>query len=217
MVMTIAKNETNRIRSRCQDEAQLEKELKIYNRRLQRNGFNQQEANKVTQHNRRNAKKEPEDRFFLSVPFVSNQLNIKIKKLFQQHGLPIHLAHRGKSLSQILRPETEQQKCKLKNCRCPPKLCFRKMVVYEAICGRCSSNYIGCTKRFLHIRVAEHFSRNDSAIKKHATSCMGLGWTFKIIASSRDLVDLRIQEAYLINLKQPSLNNKGELIPMGLL
>lgn len=217
-IMTIAMNETIRIRERCQTEETLKHELELYNKRLMKNGFNRQEARKVTRHSRvyrRTRDVSREDTIFLSVPFISDTLNAKIRKLFARHDIKVTLAHKGKSLKEHLKPPIPPPKCKLSNCHTPKDLCFRKMLVYGMKCNKCNADYIGSTKRHLHTRIKEHLTRDDSAIKRHAGQCMNSNnWSINIITTARDLIDLRIKEAYWIKQRNPKLNGKLELIDL---
>ena len=91
----------------------------------------------------------------------------------------------------------------------------------------CYEKYIGSTTRPLHIREREHFysiknGDNSSALGEHFAECHKTTTMpnvhFKILQHTNgNELRLRIQEAYWIQSKQPSLNRKTEQMGTGFL
>lgn len=45
------------------------------------------------------------------------------------------------------------------------------MTIYQLTCKACGKFYIGSTTRFLHDRVKEHLTNDNSSVKKHLITC----------------------------------------------
>jgi hypothetical protein len=152
--------------------------------------------------------------FYLSIPFIDDITNSRIRKALRNLGHNIHIVHKGRRLSDlvskpILHPPTRNGQCNLTNCLVNSALCFKSKVVYEATCGTCNNSYIGSTKTYLHTRVRQHFQQRNSMIYRHNTVCGGR-WQFRVRAMCRSLQDLRWTEALLIKNEKPQLNARDE-------
>jgi hemolysin-activating ACP:hemolysin acyltransferase len=157
--------------------------------------------------------------FYISLPFINNQTTKRIKQIFSNLGYEIRISHRGRKLYNFINPgnfqaPTRNGQCNLRACRMNNNNCFKSMCVYEAVCNVCGSNYIGSTKKFLHIRVSEHFRQSSSQIYRHNDVCKG-EWSIKVRNTFSSLQDLRWGEAILIKKDNPTLNRREE--GMGLL
>ena len=102
-------------------------------------------------------------------------------------------------------------------------------LVYEYSCalGSASVSYIGCTKRHLFQRVAEHAgcsarSGNPlsqplySSIRNHCNKCtcsISID-KFKILGSTSNDFDLKILESLFIHKKRPQLNDQQSSLPL---
>lgn len=146
--------------------------------------------------------------FYLTLPFISDSIDRKIKKVFKSEHINIRIYRKPRTLRQILRKRRPQQPCQMKNCPLRSDICLRKMVVYEIKCS-CGASYIGSTIRHLHTRVREHYRTPTSAIFKHRLSCQGDLIT-STLCNARDAVDLRLKEAIQISLAKPRLNDREE-------
>jgi hypothetical protein len=152
--------------------------------------------------------------FYLSIPYVDDKTNRDIKKALNGLGHNIRLAHRSPNLNMVLNPPsafipTRNGQCDLKGCRVNSDLCFRSIVIYEAICLKCSGNYIGSTKKYLHTRIAEHFKQSSSQIHRHNATCKSQ-WSFKIRSKFQSIQSMRWGEAILIQKDKPILNKKDD-------
>jgi hypothetical protein len=207
-------NERERILKRCQTDKEKVDEMGKFDQRLKRNGFSDEQLKQIRKKTRRRSQGElsPVNNlgsFFFSVPFVSDSINGRIRKMFKRAGVNVILVHKGRSLKNILQKNTPERKCKIPNCPTPKHICFRHNVVYKMECVGCKATYIGMTTRSLHLRVREHLTRRSSSVKQHETVC-GSQWDVKVIASARSITELQIKEALLINEQKPCLNNRNE-------
>ncbi len=66
------------------------------------------------------------------------------------------------------------------------------------------------TRRHLHTRIREHLAVRTSAIYRHRDKCQPQ-WDVCVLATARDVVDLQMREAVLIQTYRPSLNNREEI------
>jgi len=159
------------------------------------------------------------------IPFISDELNWKIKSAFQSEGIRVRFYHNNKSLRSILTKKSPHQVCTTPTCKFKTTgLCFTNHVVYQVTCNTCHLSYIGSTIRLLHTRLGEHLRDNNSSIFKHIQNCVdetidGLNGKLnvKILAFENDAVNLRIKEAFLIRQRFPRLNSREEMRTMELL
>ena len=146
------------------------------------------------------------------MPFVSDRLNQKVKRIFQQEGLNIIVYSKNKSPRQMLSSKRCDATCSLNACTISdPKLCYQRNVVYEILCSGCNNTYIGSTIRPLHVRIKEHLSTDESSVKRHLATCLGTAQiSVKILSHDNDEKNLRLREAILIMDHKPKLNAKEE-------
>jgi hypothetical protein len=154
--------------------------------------------------------------FYLNIPFINDAVDTSVRRCFKHMGYNIRISHKGVNLNQMLNPTnkappTRNGKCGLRNCRVNNKLCYKSMVVYQAVCDKCLKKYIGSTKKSFHLRVQEHFNHKDSNIYKHDSVCKS-SWSFSIKGYSKSLQDLRWMEAIIIKQNKPELNKKEEMM-----
>ena len=125
----IVANGRERVLMRCQTSEDKEREMKNLDDRLKRNGFSDQEIKTMWRKNR--SKKAGEYvsanddslSFFFSVPFVSDSVNGKLRKLFKKAGIRVTLVHKGRSLRNMLQKTQTQRRCKIPNCATPSPQC----------------------------------------------------------------------------------------------
>jgi hypothetical protein len=206
-------NEWHRITRRCDNNTQLIHQRKQFISKLHRNGFNH--TPNLKKPPLTNVSNEPSQPFYLSIPFVNDELNTKIKKALKPLNLHVRIVHKGKQLQHILtnpdrRPPSRTGKCELNGCTLKNDNCFKKMVVYKVECMKCKLFYIGSTKKFLHTRIKEHNIMKSSSVHQHHTACQG-GWTIHVLKTCRSIPELRITEALMIKDLQPAINKKEEL------
>ena len=200
-------NEIKRITERTTSQAELSKEIKRFEDILICNGY----PNDFIRKNRKMKKNIVRRNLpvhYISLPFVSDSINTKIKRIFWNEGINLRIYHRNRTLRQVLRKQKPQQACTMKNCPLHSPECYRKLVVYQVTCS-CGDTYIGSTKRPLHQRIKEHLRMATSAIFNHRLSCSG-SFSTKVLSSAKDCIDLRIREALFISSRRPTLNGRDE-------
>ena len=157
---------------------------------------------------------------YLTTPYISDNLDLKLKDIFKQEGINVRIVHKSSSLRQALKPKSTPAKCTLKNCTiASTKLCFKKCVVYKITCSKCHSIYIGSTIRHLHDRIKEHTTSSKSSIYKHINTCQCTKETLliSIIDNERDPLNLRLLEAFYIKKNKPTINSREESSELDLL
>ena len=95
-------------------------------------------------------------------------------------------------------------------------------VVYKFQCARCSSSYIGRTRRQFKVGVDEHLGISTrtnrilgapafSAVREHCTDCNHelLRDSFSVVSRAPSVYDLDIHEGLLIARDKPCLNTMG--------
>jgi predicted GIY-YIG superfamily endonuclease len=207
-------NEWNRILRKCKNARQVKKNRLIFISKMVSNGYPMNMIKKWTKTSKPtvcHTNNSNDGIFYLSIPYVNDGVNKAIRKSLAPLGLNIRLSHKSYKLMSWLKPvfKNVNNKCSLTRCKLRNKDCLKSMVVYECKCV-CGASYIGSTERALHIRVKEHHSLHNSAMFQHRLLCDGV-WTTRIIANGKDLTDLRLKEAILINQRHPSLNKKEEV------
>jgi hypothetical protein len=100
------------------------------------------------------------------------------------------------------------------------KKLLRSHVIYRVPCT-CSSNYIGLTKRQLHVRLREHKSVTGVRFSSLAEHSVGsnheIAWDdVEVLASDSDEFNLSYLETLLIAKFKPSLNNRQSSITLNL-
>ena len=104
---------------------------------------------------------------------------------------------------------------------------MRASLVYYFSCVRCTSAYVGMTRRNIYTRVCEHrgvsprtgmrlASPPHSAIREHVEGCgssISLD-NFKILDSTKNETNLKILESLFINSLRPNLNNMQSSHPL---
>ena len=150
---------------------------------------------------------------YFNIPFINDSINNKIRKTFIREGLNVRLSHKTQSLRGALKnKQGPTQTCHKKDCTMENNLCFRRNVIYEIMCDKCSKKYIGSTIRNLHDRISEHFNRDNSSVKRHMKTCKAspVNMQVKILDYERRKGNLRIREAYFIQKEKPAINSKEE-------
>ena len=69
-------------------------------------------------------------------------------------------------------------------------LCLQRNAIYQITWNNCNAQYIGTgTTRFIHDRVREHLTNENSSVKKHISKCQNKdykGIEIKSIAREND-------------------------------
>jgi hypothetical protein len=211
-INSIVRQEWVRIRNRCSDVQTSNKHLIDFENRLYRNKHNVKalKLNSPTTTRGQNFNPGTQQTFFLNIPFVSNDLEQKIRKSIRGLGVKIIISHKASQLKQVLTKPKRHDQCKLPNCRLKNNLCLIKGSVYQVKCNKCHETYIGSTWRHLHIRYKEHLSHRASPIYAHNLRCDGL-MVLSVLAKDNNTQRMRIKEALLIKELKPSLNKKDDL------
>ena len=206
-----ARNEIKRIAERCTKKEDFKKHVSEFERILRRNGYDTKtiETSKCMRQRKVKKVSRSENVFYFQMPFVSDRINNKVRKVFKDYNIPVKIAHRSYTLKQILQKKEEKQNCELKNCTLNNNLCERKNCVYKMKCQRCNDFYIGSTKRKLHQRVREHLTSERSSVFRHRTVCRS---AFDVSIVGVDICErgLRLREAITIQQQRPSINSKEE-------
>ena len=99
--------------------------------------------------------------------------------------------------------------------KCPTPLILKANVVYKYTClCDADTTYISKTKRHLAIRMKEHLTISNSAIKQHIEKCPSCQSAesqfdnFSVIDSGRNDFETTIKEALNIKSSNPSLNKQ---------
>ena len=113
----------------------------------------------------------PPQAFLFHIPFISDRIDYKIRKIFRDHGMPVRSAHRSHTLRQALQKKTEEEKCDLKNSSLNNHLSTKKNCVlcvqndmYEVWSMITDQFYIGSNKRKLQTRIRENLSTDKSSV-----------------------------------------------------
>ena len=147
--------------------------------------------------------------FYLSIPFLGDIIDRKIRTIFKEIGLPVRLAHKARNLRHALN-RTSPTVCTLPGCPINnPLLCNVKFCVYKSLCAGCGHFYYGSSIRPLHVRAKEHLTSSTSSVFNHKTKCKN-PFTFSILSRNADIVKLRAIEAILIRRDAPELNSQIE-------
>ena len=214
MKRNVIKNESVRIQSRCTERADASSNLHAFRDILRENGYPDKSIRILTNDGNRRGRRRPRKQLtepvFLELPFVSDGVDGKIRRIIQKYNLPVRIYHRSRTLRQMLRPKQSEPNCHLKNCPLQETdKCNIRKCVYEVTCNGCRASYIGSTIRPLHLRVREHLQCSNSSVFKHKVTC-GATFTTSVLGRERDLTSLRIREAIEIRNRQPSVNSRQE-------
>jgi hypothetical protein len=207
-IHNIIGNEWDRIRKRCSVSTSLEQHNKEFQRRLKINGH-PQNALKPPKVQRPPGKKS-DQKFFLSIPYVNDEIQYKVRNALKELGVRIHIAHKGSKLKHSTNKFKEKAKCVMRGCRLNNDLCLVKGAIYEVKCNQCGQTYIGSSWRYLHTRYKEHLSQKASPIYQHNQRCRGQ-LIVKVLAIDENIQRMRIKEAMLIKQLKPILNGKEDL------
>jgi hypothetical protein len=209
-------NEWRRIKSMCSGIEDKRIQRKAFIEKLRINGHQRIPHLSISDRLSSSQRTNDTDIFYLSIPFVDDMTDHLVRKAVSKLGHNVRISHNSTTLGQMLQPKksfstapTRDGKCNLPRCKVNSEVCYKSMVVYQAKCAKCLSTYIGSTKKFLHLRIKEHFSQRESSIFQHNASCQGQ-WSFNIRHSCRSLQSLRWAEAIIICQEKPRLNRKEE-------
>ena len=125
---SIIVNERRRIKDRCRHGSEEEKQnlmLKLDDK-LRRNGYKERDIieSKTNKRDRNGNHTQPrwnkQRPFFFSAPFVSDDVDYKLRRLFQKMKIPVIIAHKGKTLRQALQKRlVHNERCTISNCITP--------------------------------------------------------------------------------------------------
>lgn len=218
---SIILNERKRITDRCSLRSAQSIHLENFNQTLKVNGYPDRiihEARRPTSTKHPSAHKPiHNDIVYIKLPFISDDVDYKIKRIFKQEGVNLRISHRTHSLRNHLQ-RTRDTHCSLSNCVLrTSNTCHRRYVVYKVVCRKCQKFYIGSTIRFLHLRIREHMTAKDSSVYKHLIDCSGnlrdpiSQVDVRIIGCDHDEANLRLRESILISRLKPQLNSRSEM------
>jgi hypothetical protein len=141
---------------------------------------------------------------YLPIPFISDSFNRKIRRIFKDFTVPIHIYNYGNtSLRQYLSKSKKKiPVCTKRNCLIKDnKRCFLFNVVYSVKCCTCQQEYIGSTSRDLHDRIQQHLFPTCGT-KDHLF--------ISVISRHKNIIDTRLAESIAIYRRNPRLNRKNE-------
>lgn len=206
------KSELKRIEDSCTTrDAELNAKCS-FNRKLHENGYSNRFINSLNRTTPAPASNN--NPIYLSVPFVSDNFQRKLKRILRAIDLPINIVNKSNNTlrQNLSRIKYATKRCNKRQCHVnDDHLCFRSNVVYKITCLTCSDFYIGSTIQFLHDRISHHHTSQRSAIfehnNKHPVTPI---YTYNVLQQCRSLKELRFTEAVLINRLRPSLNRQHE-------
>ena len=209
--INVIKEEIRRIKDRCSKKKEQKENINRFIEKLRTNDY----PNDFIKQCRKSAKKKQTENktkdkkiFYYDFPYISDEVNNRIKSIFAKEGIRIRLYDRKYTLRNFLKKKTKDS-CKLKNCPLKNNHCLHKNVVYQLTCSKCNRNYIGSTIRELHTRVSEHLKDSRSSVFEHHLECNS-EFSTKILDRARDQINLRIKEAIYIRNLKPELNTKQD-------
>jgi len=159
----------------------------------------------------------------LKMPFVSDSLNRKINSLVRKYDLNVNVVNSSsKKLKDVLNAKknrNKHEKCDVCDSLPNEFNCGVSNVVYEFVCKKCDSNYIGKTCRSFRARYLEHKrsirnSDDKSALSVHVRECEcnDIGdFDVNILDCVKSSLDIALLEARWIRRKRPMLNRCDEL------
>jgi len=204
-------NELKRIQNRCSKNEEKEASKNNFIAELKERGYNETLINRciLQSNNTRQPQTRREIEHWLYFPFINSKYEKKVKKSLRKSGFPIGIWRKETNirmyLSKVKGNESCPGNCGIINCQ-------TQNVVYKYTCG-CGAEYIGSTKRKLHVRANEHLSpapsQTKTAIKLHEETCGHTsGSNIKIHDRGRDSIETRIKEAVHIERTKPRLNER---------
>ena len=173
-------------------------------------------------------------RVSFQIPFVSDRFTSAVLKIVRSTNLPINLVVMPPpSLRQkLVSSRVYDKRCVARDCIiCPtnkPGACARTGCVYRLLC-ECGESYVGESGRPLHIRIREHMrSFNRPLLRSYVDMPMACHRKERhpdsmannvipavqviILANSNSTVRRRVLEATHIQLINPSINKRDELV-----
>jgi hypothetical protein len=189
-------NEMIRRSERCSVESNKRNVLQNFNQILSLRGH---KLNPFKILKRQNKSNDP--RFFLTVPFINNQIDNLIKSALRPLGIKLCVVHKTRTLNSYMRARerTSQNECT----QCGMQECGTTHVVYQMTCAVCQDFYIGSTTQKLHVRVRQHMHMRSSMVNQH--NCRGT-WNVKILYRCHHVQKLRLMEAMYIKERKPRIN-----------
>ena len=208
----------------------VEESMQIVDHLLRCNGYENPRQYLTLRHKVISTKVGDESMVNLKLPYISEQVSLKILRFVKSQKLPITVIFLpGKKLRDLFcssRPY-DRRKCNITNCQICTKLqgnvdCSTTGAVYQITCKLCGEIYIGETSRSLHDRLGEHFryarspttqSYKDEAMAFHYRenhSGCEPDLSFKLLRTESNTILRKIFEAmFIFNLK-PNINDKEE-------
>ena len=166
--INFVRNERKRITERCSNTRQKQNALQYFSQVLKLNDY-PENLNHITTNKtsfQQDQNKQTEYSYY-KIPFISDDVDNRIKAIFQDLNLPVRIAHHSYTLRSALNKKPQDPpSCTWKSCLNTDKdNCLKEMVVYQISCVKCKELYIGSTIRKLHTRVTEHLKSHKSSIK----------------------------------------------------
>ena len=178
------------------------------------------------QERRKEQKEKRKRKTYIRLPFISDSIAAKVKKVTNGLGLPVEIAWTNSNTlkKRLVRSRLNPLPCPSGNRRCHSchaglqNKCGPKNVVYELTCHHCGERYIGETSRPVRVRYNEH-RRNGR--NREANTPLGehvmhehpdlnpdhTTLTARIIRVCRDEADRRIAESICIRDVRPKIND----------
>ena len=197
-----------RAKTICSNEKALEEEVNRLREIFQKNGYPRSFFDKIASEYFQ-SRNEPENsserpRLSLRVPYIGKPTLLfskKIKRLmWSQFSEDLHIFHVTEKVGDRFRLKDQT-----------PKEILSKVVYLFQCPNDLDSQYIGFTTRSLEERIKEH-RRGDTAIAEHTERCKNCTIdtinidNFSILKKCRTNMEARINEAILINRRNPKLN-----------
>ena len=141
------KNEYHRRMERCSTTAQRQEASREFQEILKLNDYPKDFMNIKLPRIRLKPTSGTTEYSYYKIPFVSDSLDDRISRVFNDLDLPVRITHPSFTLRMALNTATKNvHPCTWKSCQNPSKdICQEKSVVYKITCNRCQEYYIGST------------------------------------------------------------------------
>ena len=215
----------------CSGEDEKKESLELARQIAKSNGYTNgdfKRRRRCTSMNQQDAAFSISEKVPFCVPFISDEVTAVIRQCLRKSRLDDKIAiieiPPNNLKRMLIRNRMYDRLCAMSDCKiCPNGTqgdCMCAGVVYLITCKECNEEYIGETARPLCLRIKEHL---DGKIKQRRSTVLGMHRETKhggadfdvsvtIIAHETNTVARKSLEAFLINVKSPKMNRKGECL-----
>jgi len=214
--------ELKRIDSLCSSDDGKDSAKQKFFSKLGKNGYTQTLINKLTRQSQRtNTSLNQNPPIYISVPFISDSFQRKLKTILSTASntiqIPVHLSNKNtNTIRTSLNKLKHKKPCTKRVCPLNKEsMCNLSYVVYHAKCSICTErqDYVGSSRQLFHERVHQHYTKPTEAIYQHNNiySHTGHPFSYKILAKCHSLKEMLFTEAIHIKKIRPTLNRRHEM------